>query len=138
MTAVAAAELRVDAAARDEPDEVPGGEAEGRVFEQSASLWRSEETVAAMTRVLDQPVPPRHFVRAVPEQITEVANFLPKRRTPYVVAPSVEEEEGVPALLADEFAVSVAASGEAVAVAVKEAGDDVPDSGVGTVLTKNP
>ena len=67
MTAVAAAELRIRDAPRDEIYEVPRDETDGRVFEQSAALRRSEEAVAAITRVLHQTVPPRNLVRLVPE-----------------------------------------------------------------------
>ena len=67
MTAVAAAKLCVTIAARHKFYEMPGGETEERVFEQSITLGGSEEAVTAMTCVLDQPVPPCHFMRAMPE-----------------------------------------------------------------------
>lgn len=67
MTAVAATKLCVTIAARHELYEMPGVETEERVFEQSITLGRSEETVTAMTCILDQPVPPCHFMRAMPE-----------------------------------------------------------------------
>lgn len=67
MAAVAAAKLCVVVAARHEFDEMPGEETEERVLEQGIRLRRSEEAVAAMTGVLDQPAPLRHFMRPVPE-----------------------------------------------------------------------
>ena len=129
MSAIAADELRISGARGDVAHEVASDYADHRVSNDVHRALVLEKRVAAVARVLDEPVTQRDAVHTMTEQPAEVTDFLPELAIRVVGVAIRRKHERVPALNANILVMLVANSHAHIRVMAEKAGQGMANAG---------